>query len=75
MTGMTNKNCSLANNNIEIRAELNGTFNGLNVTNTKTKLVNVTETRILNLTFVPVDNPPNFDNTVEESVDFLQKTF
>ena len=69
------KNYSLAGNNIEVRAELNGTFNGLSVTDKFSKSVNVVETRDLTLTFVAVNGPTEFESTALDSIDFIDKVY
>ncbi|HLC72535.1 MAG TPA: right-handed parallel beta-helix repeat-containing protein [Candidatus Nanoarchaeia archaeon] len=58
---------------VEFKAVLTTNITGFNDTYAKT--MNVVETRDLNIVFVPVDNPTNFNQAVADSVDFMRKVY
>jgi len=63
-------------NNVPISVVVSGTSaNGINYTDGNSRNVNIVWTRNLTLTFVPVDNPDNFQHTAESSLDYLYKTY
>ena len=59
---------------IPISAEVSSSVGGFNKTNV-TKLVNVTRTRELNLSFVSVDGPQDFEKTALDNMEFLNKIY
>ncbi|MEK6858935.1 MAG: VCBS repeat-containing protein [Nanoarchaeota archaeon] len=57
----------VAGNNKEVKVAV---FGGV-----AKKVVNVSATRNLSVTFVSVDNAGNFDNVASDSIDFIKKTY
>ncbi|MBI4401942.1 MAG: hypothetical protein HY581_09950 [Nitrospirae bacterium] len=60
--------------NIQLTAEVSASipsFSPINITT----LVNVTRTRQLNLTYVPLFGPQNFNLTINKTVEFLNRTY